>query len=298
MKHSLILSLCAVALAVSAFTTAQAQTVTLSLDLFYSDPSDTNSAGTWQLYAKTDGANEGLSGVSVQLTGLASALASTPVFMASDGSTGWLDNIGTVNWDDDADSSDTTLDMVFGQVQTTGGIQNLVYDNGKAGGTSPFDDLLNDVVDTSGANMDDALFLAFGKFAGGDDPNFGGVGANVWTTQPVDPNVAGDVAEATVVTQIRDNTDTLAGDANLDKTVNGFDIDELAPNFGGAGPFTWQQGDFTGDFLVNGFDIDLLAPNFGSTAPLTVNGGVVPEPTAMVLASGAILGLIGLRRRS
>jgi beta-glucanase (GH16 family) len=72
---------------------------------------------------------------------------------------------------------------------------------------------------------------------------------------------------------------TLAGDTNLDGTVNLTDFNRLAANFGGAGRL-WFQGDFNYDGTVNLTDFNLLAGNFGQTlAP--VDWSNVPEPAAL-----------------
>jgi hypothetical protein len=57
----------------------------------------------------------------------------------------------------------------------------------------------------------------------------------------------------------------LAGDANLDRTVNLTDFNQLAANFGQAGK-SWHQGDFNYDGTANLTDFNLLAGNFGASA--------------------------------
>jgi hypothetical protein len=95
---------------------------------------------------------------------------------------------------------------------------------------------------------------------------------------------------------------TLAGDANLDGTVNALDFNALATNYGDSGT-TWVQGDYNYDGTINSEDFDLLANNYGSTIAnaaissqpaVAALGAVVPEPTTIGLVG---LSLLALRRR-
>ncbi len=88
---------------------------------------------------------------------------------------------------------------------------------------------------------------------------------------------------------------TLAGDANLDQTVDTSDFTAMAANFNQSGK-NWFQGDFNYDGKVNALDFNLLASNFG--APLAsspVLGTLVPEPACALLAP---LLLLCRRRRA
>jgi hypothetical protein len=92
---------------------------------------------------------------------------------------------------------------------------------------------------------------------------------------------------------------TLAGDADLDLTVDSIDFNRFIAGYGISTDATWTSGDFNYDAKVNTIDFNHLAGNFGLTAPATstnINiGSVVPEP-----ATGAIVLLVGsstLRRR-
>ncbi len=92
---------------------------------------------------------------------------------------------------------------------------------------------------------------------------------------------------------------TLAGDANLDGTVNALDFNAIATNFGKSTTSVWTQGDSNYDGLVNTADFLLLAQNFNAplaapplAAPL---GALVPEPTMLGLLS--MLPLLARRKR-
>jgi hypothetical protein len=62
----------------------------------------------------------------------------------------------------------------------------------------------------------------------------------------------------------------VAGDADHNRDVNGFDIQAIlsANKFGTALTANWEEGDFTGDFHVNGFDIQaILSANWFGKGP-------------------------------
>jgi hypothetical protein len=91
---------------------------------------------------------------------------------------------------------------------------------------------------------------------------------------------------------------TLAGDANMDGTVNGLDFNALANGFGTSAK--WTSGDFDYSGSVDSSDFALLAENYGMTigsaaaVPSASLGSVVPEPTSI-----GVIGLAALafRRR-
>ena len=109
---------------------------------------------------------------------------------------------------------------------------------------------------------------------------------------------------------------TFYGDADLDGGVSINDFNALAANFGQAGGRAWTQGDFDYDGGVSINDFNLLAANFGQSATpaagLDYSGLLafaaahddlaafeaatgVPEPTAA--ATVAMAGLLASRRR-
>jgi hypothetical protein len=89
---------------------------------------------------------------------------------------------------------------------------------------------------------------------------------------------------------------TFAADANLDGAVNSADFDALAGHFNSAAPL-WSSGDFNFDGTVNALDFNFLATNFGSALSSVPLGTVVPEPSAALIASAAIL-LVRSRQRN
>jgi len=89
---------------------------------------------------------------------------------------------------------------------------------------------------------------------------------------------------------------TVAGDANLNKTVNLDDFTALAANFGNAG--LWVSGDFNYNGLVNLDDFTILAANFGQSIPTDLpRGAAVPEPASAGLLLAAAGALTRIRRR-
>jgi hypothetical protein len=83
---------------------------------------------------------------------------------------------------------------------------------------------------------------------------------------------------------------TLAGDADLNQTVNSDDFTQLSNNFGSTSGI-WSGGDFNYDGTVNALDFNLLASNYGAALPSepTGLGALVPEPGAMVMVLATAL---------
>jgi hypothetical protein len=82
----------------------------------------------------------------------------------------------------------------------------------------------------------------------------------------------------------------LLGDVNLDDVVNGLDVDPFVEVLLGGG---YQvEADMNEDTLVNGLDVDPFVA-------AVIGGGTqaVPEPSAVLLAASAMLGLTLWRKR-
>jgi len=278
MTRYAILTFSTLAIVALAASAGQAQQVTLSLDLFYSDNSspsdnfpDASAAGTWQLYALSEG--EGLAAAGVQITGMTGSFgtefeAPTPAFKEI-----LTSGAASFDFDGDQDNDSTTLEMLFAQIPVAApGPQDLQYGVGvnTIDGTTPEEDELGVVVDISGTSMTNAVLLAFGTFGAGSTPTINldtkYTGANVFMVQGTatdPPPYTSIVSAGSFVTQTRNNLSTRKGDVNLDFFVDGSDFGDLSIYFDGgvATDRTWQQGDLSGDKRVDASDIGLL---FGS----------------------------------
>lgn len=88
-------------------------------------------------------------------------------------------------------------------------------------------------------------------------------------------------------------TSVLSGDANLDGSVNGTDLNAVLSNYNTT--FTchaWAFGDFNGDGSVNGTDLNAVLSNYNQSVHATAG---VPEPSTGLLVGAALMGL-GLAR--
>jgi probable HAF family extracellular repeat protein len=80
------------------------------------------------------------------------------------------------------------------------------------------------------------------------------------------------------------------GDANSDGAVNIQDLSVVLANYDKTG-MSWSQGDFTGDGTVNIGDLSIILANYDKTfAAGHIN--VVPEPSTLLLAIGALLSVL------
>ena len=78
------------------------------------------------------------------------------------------------------------------------------------------------------------------------------------------------------------------GDANLDFTVDGSDLNTVLSNYNKTG-MTWLQGDFNGDGKVDGSDLNVVLSNYNQGAGVAAS---VPEPSTLLLAAAGLIGLL------
>ena len=88
-------------------------------------------------------------------------------------------------------------------------------------------------------------------------------------------------------------TPALPGDANLDGTVNGADLNTVLSNYNrtvSTDVNGWMMGDFDGNGMVNGADLNAVLSNYNQTVGA---GAAVPEPSEVVLLACGLAALFG-----
>jgi hypothetical protein len=311
---------------------APAQTIDLKLNVFYTNPADDDSGGTWEIVAKSSHA--GISGISALLTNISTAQLRGPR--------------GTVNGTDDAGFNlfhntlnplgfrNITVGQVplpennigLGEEQTVfygvGAIPNGAPNYpGKPAGTNSigpaFSTLVVPAVNSgipwatgdafSDPGWNNGARLASGTFPAGLAPGFFSnddhtSSGNVFTTLGTSLT-PGAISLATVSTFVRTNLTGGAGlpDYNNNGVVDAADYALWRNTLGlmGAG----LAADGNNDGTVNQADFDLWRANFGKMVPPASGGALassiasVPEPACGILLvlGAASLSCMRLRRR-
>ncbi len=287
MKHCLILSMCAVALAAFGINAANAG-VDVALNLNYVDPADPNDGGSWTLVAKSDNAN-GIAGLVVRIEdGTIPAAGTVDAGIGHSINSGVL-QIGTFT---DPNGPDF-VEFVYGQDPNAGLVGNV----GLAAAAS------NQGPDPLGNSVwDDATVIATGSFldvrplavlaaATEIDPNGAIIGSSINTF-----NIRGDSLN-TLGLEDPNGAGLLAGDTDRDNDVDIADLGTLAGSLAG-GVGGWNDGDTDGDGDVDIADLGALAASLavGSGTPAAV--GAVPEPTTALLALFGVAPWALRRRRA
>ena len=296
---------------------ATAQTVDLSLNVFYSNPMDTGSGGAWSLVGKSS--NFGIVGLDVRLTNIATSANAAPR--------------GTVNGSDAAgfnifaDSTFATYrDLSIGQAPIlplpSGDEQGAFYGVGqfangapnypsKPGGTMSEGPSIASLTATIGipwatgdafsdANWLNGALLATGTFTTGVTPAFvAGSSGNVFTSLGTSTDF-GTIAGATLSTIVRSNFVPGSADYNHNGIVDAADYILWRHTLGqSVTPGTGADGN--GDGTINQPDYNLwrahfgLASGAGSGASLSTSA--VPEPLSGLLAMIAAVVFAGSYRR-
>jgi hypothetical protein len=109
-----------------------------------------------------------------------------------------------------------------------------------------------------------------------------------WIAADATPN-GGTTSDAVLLTPTP-YTAPLAGDANLDGTVDINDLTIVLTNFGKSG-MAWNGGDFNGDGKVDVNDLTIVLSNFGATVGAS-SPATVPEPCTLGLLAAGVAGLL------
>ena len=298
---------CALALLLA--SPGEAQTIDLSLNVFYEDEFDANSGGTWELVAKST--HSGIAGLSVHIMNIATAQNEAPR--------------GTVNGSDPAGfgiDANTAFgpgrNLTIGQAPIApsnfgpGDEQSLFYGvgtlpNGTPGALGPSFTSLTSVQDSPWGNVPDTLSPPFGNtaarmasgiFSDGVTPDFfAGTQGSVFTTvgTSTTPGTITEEGGAAITTIVRTNF-IVFPDYNDNTFVDAADyvlwretLNQPVPPGSGA--------DGSNNGVIDTADYNLWRAQFGAVAPgAGLSVGTVPEPTAYVLLLMGALLLIGLRR--
>lgn len=315
---------------------AQADVIDLSLNLFYTNPANANSGGTWQLAAKTDGF--GLAGLFVRLRDITDAPDAT--FLAPTGTVnGGADVAGFL--DPYPYASQTPNHHLYSLIQvplvSPATDQSAIYGVGSImdpeGGVPHYTGVAGDFPNSTfigpeiatlenldnpvwgngdplgDATWDHAAVLLSGTFAPGQTPAFFSTdtiksNGQVFTDLPVDSSTFGDLSETIeATTVVRSDLALITGDYNRDGIVNIADYtlwrDNLGATVSPAG--SGADGDMSG--VIDAGDYTEWKNNFGSTMPAAVVGGLIaspiPEPQTLVTSAltVAVCGAASRRRR-
>ncbi len=83
-------------------------------------------------------------------------------------------------------------------------------------------------------------------------------------------------------------TPGLPGDADMNGTVNGADLNTVLSNYNKTG-MGWADGDFDDNGTVNGADLNTVLSNYNQHISV---GAAVPEPSSLMLAAAGLVGLL------
>jgi hypothetical protein len=313
------ISVLAAFFAVFVAATASAQTINLSLNVFYNSTSNANSGGTWELVGKSS--DFGIAGLDVKLKNIATAQNRGPratvngansagfsVFAVSPDPQGFTDlTIGQNRLDPLPPGNEQTA--FYGVGTLTNGAPNYP---GKPAGSNSIGPLFTSLTNpqqipwATGDAFSDPTWATAARFASGTfnanfTPSFfAGSSGNVFTSVGTSTAYGAEVLASALTTIVRTNLVALNADYNHNGLVDAADYVLWRQQLGTNVPNgTGADGD--GNGIVNQLDYDLWRSHFGLTmgAGGSLSTGAVPEPTTCILlAAGAILSFGSLRRRA
>lgn len=305
---------------------AHAQNIDVSMNVFYSVPSDVNSGGTWELVAKSS--HFGMAGVSLLVTNIATAqnesprglvngsdLAGFSQFFNTPNPNGFRNvTVGQVPIPPGGLSAGEEQTVFYGIGTLSNGAPNYPGKPMGSNSIGPAFTSLGFVQDVPWATGDifgnpvwsTAARLASGTFAAGLTPGFSqGTNqiantGNVFTSLGTSLNY-GTIAAATITTTVRTNfSAALLPDYNRNGVVDAADYVLWRNTLGDSG--AGLPADGNGDGTVNQADYNLWRANFGAMTSVAsssgLSGSAVPEPAAgMLFVLGAVF-VAGRRVRS
>jgi hypothetical protein len=308
---------------------SSAQSIDLSLNVFYTTPSNNASGGTWELVAKSSPGTFGISGINAYIRNINSG----PVI---EGPRGIVNGSNVAGFEIQANifhaaappnpayQEITVAQKPLFQLPS-GSEENLFYGVGTLSNgapnypskppgsnsigpaftslTSPQDipwavaDAFNDAAWATAAR------LLSGTFATGVTPAFfTGSSGNVFTSVPATNTALGNEAQATAITTVvRTNFVAVqSADYNRNGTVDAADYVLWRKTQNTTASPAGSGADGNVDGTVNGLDYTLWASHFGNPLGSGAGGGLstatVPEPTTCALLTIGALLILALRR--
>lgn len=323
-------ALVASALATLVAAAGSAQSINLSLNVFYTTPSNSASGGTWELVAKSTAGSFGISAVSANISNInPDAVVEAPRALVNGANPAGFLLLGNT-FHAANQSTPAFRELVIAQLPLiplpSGSEENLFYGVGTLNNGAPnypakpptsnaigpaftsltspqgiawaTGDAFGDVAWNTAASM------LSGTFAAGVTPGFvnGSVG-NIFTSVPLSNTQTGNEALASSVTTIvRTNFVASSADFNHDGIVDGGDYVIWRKTNGGVAAPPGSGADGNADGIINMLDYDLWRSHYGnpngsgSGAALTT--GSVPEPAGCILLTiGALLAMASRRGR-
>jgi hypothetical protein len=295
-------------------STATAQTIDLSLNVLYSNPSNVNSGGTWQLVAKSS--NFGIAGLQARVTGVSTAFDVSPFATVNGNQFAGFFEGDAVFFNPPAGATPGYYELDFGQVPFDslgpGQEQGVFYGVGQLANGAPnypgkpvgsnsegpvFTTLAQpfgipwatgDILGNAAWNT--AAIFGQGEFSAGQTPAFvSGNGGNVFTALGTSTTF-GTVAAATISTIVRTNfSPGLAADYNHNGIVDAADY-VLWRNTLNQNVTPGSGADGSGNGVIDQADYALWKSTFGNHSGSGAGSGslstsAVPEPASVLLSA-------------